>query len=301
MRGTWPCTQAYHGTVGSVLVVGASGYVGRAVAKALELQGATVVGVGRDGLAPAMAAIGPEDAVINCAGALGAAEAELRAANVELAALVAAGAREHEAALVHLSSLAVFDGIPFGDLLPGTAPVPATPYGRSKADGEREVRRAHASATIVRPSKVFGGADPRQRLHQLVGHVRSGRPLPVPRHRPLWANFISVHALARIAADAALRPAGPATVHATNTVSWPTFVEILEAETGTQARRLPAPAVGVVGALVRGLRRVPPERRPRRAERLLELWDEQEFVDTEARLGRADLEAGVAELVERCP
>jgi dTDP-4-dehydrorhamnose reductase len=60
--------------------------------------------------------------------------------------------------LVHVSSDLVFDGSR-GRYAEGDRTAPVSDYGRSKAEAERRVEALHPSATIVRTSLIYGGAE----------------------------------------------------------------------------------------------------------------------------------------------
>lgn len=163
-------------------VLGASGFVGAAVAEALCQSGIAVLDVAaprisaRCGTTPdswlaneapgsAMAelehSLAGADAVVNCAGLAtpGApASAALYGANAVLPSVV------HEAArrlgiprMVHLSSAAVQGDRPILDETEERTP--CTPYGATKSDGERFLqacRRGGPAVTILRPTSVHG-------------------------------------------------------------------------------------------------------------------------------------------------
>lgn len=59
------------------------------------------------------------------------------------------------ARLIHLSSDVIFDGEK-GNYAEESPPAPLTPYGRSKALAEEEVRASGAEAVIVRTSLIYG-------------------------------------------------------------------------------------------------------------------------------------------------
>ena len=147
-----------------VAVVGASGFVGRAVAEALARRGADVVAVRAPRLLRTTAsaavrelvdACGECEVVVNCAGqsdATASDEAQLKAANAELAGAVAAAAATLGARLVHVSSAAVQGHRPVLDSSEETAAFSS--YSRSKVAGERAVHAAHPTAVVYRPPGV---------------------------------------------------------------------------------------------------------------------------------------------------
>jgi NADH dehydrogenase len=151
-----------------VTVIGGGGFVGRYVAQALlkararvrvaqrDPRGAFFIkplgGLGQtqfvaadvrrpDTLARAFAGA---DAVVNLAGVFG---NTMQAVNADGAGNVArAAAQAGVTALAHLSAI-------------GADPDSPSAYGRSKGEGEAQVRAAFADATILRPSLIFGQED----------------------------------------------------------------------------------------------------------------------------------------------
>jgi dTDP-4-dehydrorhamnose reductase len=86
----------------------------------------------------------------------------LLATNAAGSRFVAHAAARVRARLIHLSSDVIFDGehAPYGEDAP---PAPISPYGTSKAEGERAIREECPSAVIVRTSLIYGFSplDPR--------------------------------------------------------------------------------------------------------------------------------------------
>lgn len=74
--------------------------------------------------------------------------------NRDMAADVAAGAAEHDAELIHISTDAVFDGEE-GNYDEDATPRPRNVYGESKLAGERAVLDAYPEALVVR-TNLFG-------------------------------------------------------------------------------------------------------------------------------------------------
>ena len=164
------------------VVTGSSGFVGRAVARALVARGDEVLGldlqpapdapwetwrVDLEHAGPWQRAVSDADLVVHTAARVGDAgsraafeRANVRAVEHVVAASASAG---H---LVHLSSIVVH-GRDFPDGVAESAPMrpTGTPYTDTKIAGERLVREAHAAgrvrATVVRPGDVYGpGSEP---------------------------------------------------------------------------------------------------------------------------------------------
>ncbi|MCB0880793.1 MAG: sugar nucleotide-binding protein [Thermoleophilia bacterium] len=166
-----------------ILVVGASGYVGRELCRVATAAGHDVVGTRLRGTpAPGddarvldvtdaaavralMAAVRP-DVVVNTAYMQDPPHA--RPVNVGGAGHVAAAAATAGARLVHVSSDVVFGGTSADPLREDAVPSPVHDYGRTKADGERAVAAAHPGAAIVRTSLVYGGPDGPASRHERV-------------------------------------------------------------------------------------------------------------------------------------
>ena len=178
------------GLYDSIVITGAGGMLGHALADALDARGLTPVLLDRKGcdLADPAAVAGVFDhrptLVLNCAAHTKVDQAEQEPAvadrvNGTAVGELAAGCKRAGAALVHVSTDFVFNGA-------GTAPYPVdgptgplSAYGRSKLLGETELQRnAPARWLIVRTAWVFGrhGANfPKT----MVTVARSGKPLSV--------------------------------------------------------------------------------------------------------------------------
>lgn len=186
-----------------ITIVGGAGFVGRYVVQELAKHGhrmRVVVrdvhraahlkplgGVGQIGLvagdvtsAPLIdAACTGADGVINLVGVLTDGGAGFDRIHVDGARIVAeAAAKAGAAALVHVSAIGADAESPSG-------------YGRSKGEGEAAVRAAFPTATIVRPSILFGPED--QFINRFAALAR-GLPFLLPVVAP-GARFQPVHVL----------------------------------------------------------------------------------------------------------
>ena len=191
-----------------VLITGATGFLGRAVAEALGragygvLRGARVVpaAVGADESWVGYGDVGPAtrwdealagvDTVVHLAGlahlpdaAAAAAESFTRVNAEGTARLASAAVGTGVRRLVLVSSALVHGeaspGRPFTDV---DAPAPASPYARSKLDSERRLMAAARGSdlqwVILRPPMVYG-AGAVGNFRRLVGLVRTRAPLPL--------------------------------------------------------------------------------------------------------------------------
>jgi nucleoside-diphosphate-sugar epimerase len=191
------------------LVTGATGFVGRAVVDRLTAEGRAVraavraanarfvegveaVAVGGIGAATDWrTAVSGIDAVVHLAARVHvtgddarAGEDLFRAVNVDGATGLARAARETRVRrFVLASSTTIYGdrslGVPFAE---SSVPAPATPYARSKLDGERAVAEALAGSetelVVLRPPLVYGpGA--KGNFERLVRLVERGVPLPL--------------------------------------------------------------------------------------------------------------------------
>lgn len=178
---------------GGVLVVGADGMLGSAVASRLEAQGCPVIRTSRRGgpgpipldLASLPAAWSPPAgiaAAVICAAITSTDECrsrpdECRRVNVEATCelgrrLAGAGAR-----IVFLSTNMVFDGSTA--FTPAAAPrSPRTAYGRMKAEAEERLLALGSGTTVVRLTKVIGRSLPViDRWRESLGRGEPIRPL----------------------------------------------------------------------------------------------------------------------------
>ncbi|MDR6848852.1 NADH dehydrogenase [Sphingomonas sp. BE270] len=171
-----------------VTLIGGGGFLGRYVAQALLARGARVRIAQRDprqafflkpqgGLGQTQfvaadlakpesiaRAVAGSDAVVNLVGILG---GDFQRVHVEGARIVAEAAKAAGVAqLVQISAI-------------GADPASPSAYGRSKGEGEAAVRAAFPSATILRPSIVFGRED--QFINRFAKMIASAPVVPVLR------------------------------------------------------------------------------------------------------------------------
>lgn len=184
---------------GRMLVTGASGFVGGAVARAAVADGWEVVTTSRrtaavpgarhvawDLTRPAPAEVlglGRLDVVVHCASYVGESgpRAQVRAATVDGTRAVLAAAPGVR--VVHMSSASVYDpSVPSVRVREDAAPVSQylNPYAEAKADAERvvlaEARASGREVVVLRPHAVYGPGDTTL-LPRVLGAVRGDRLL----------------------------------------------------------------------------------------------------------------------------
>ncbi len=240
-----------------IIVIGASGQLGREVAGAAEAAGHRVLALSRPDLdlgdtraiRPTIGAL-DFDACVNCGAytAVDAAERDAEAAfrvnayaAEEIARACAAGGRR----LVQVSTDYVFDGESETPYLPEAPPGPINVYGASKLAGEALARRAHPDGTlVVRTSSVFGVAAAREGgggnfVETVLRLARERQDLRVVSDAvmaPTYAPDLARAILALLDCDA---PAG--TWHVTNegTASWLDFAREIVTRAGIHAELQP--------------------------------------------------------------
>ena len=175
------------GAARPLLVTGATGTLGRAVAAGCEARGLPYRLLARRDMdiadpasaEAALAAIRPW-AVVNTAGfvrvdAAEAARDACRRENAEGAAVLAAACAETAIGLVTFSTDLVFDGGKRAPYVEGDAPAPLNVYGATKAEAERRVLAVHPAALVVRTSAFFGPTDDHNFVTVALRALAAGR------------------------------------------------------------------------------------------------------------------------------
>lgn len=193
-----------------VVVIGATGQLGREVVRVLEEAGACPVALGHGevectdpaSVAEAILPLRPE-AVVNCAAYVRVDDCEDRPdvafrVNALGALNVARMCREVQARCVYLSTDYVFDGENADPYREEDPPNPINVYGASKLAGEFLVRQTCPDALVVRVASLFGGSGARGKGSNFVLAVleraRRGEPLQVVadvRMSPTYARDVA--------------------------------------------------------------------------------------------------------------
>lgn len=195
-----------------VTLIGGGGFLGRYVAQDLLAAGArlriaqrdpreayflkTQGGLGQTQFVAAdvrkaetiARAVSGADAVVNLVGVL---KGDFEGVQAEGAKIVAgAAARAGVSSLVHVSAI-------------GADPESPGAYGRTKAAGEAAVRTAFPTATIVRPSIMFGRED--QFINRFAAMITRAGALPVPvlraqeKFQPVFVGDVAAAIVAALA------------------------------------------------------------------------------------------------------
>jgi nucleoside-diphosphate-sugar epimerase len=216
---------------GPVVVLGASGFVGRHVCAALAAEGVPVMGVSRrevpgvhvvraDLTGPALPAVLGDlrpAAVVNVAGAVWrAGEAAMQELNVRLVERLLVFLESHPARLVHLGSVHEYGAVPTGQAITESAePRPISPYGRTKLAATRMVLAQGRDSVVLRCVNAVGPGSPAGSLlgdlaARLIAAKCSGTPAVVRiERRNLRRDFVDVRDIADAVTAALRTPACP--------------------------------------------------------------------------------------------
>jgi len=256
-----------------VVVVGASGFVGRYVVKHLAGEGAVIVAASRHGGAAGflrpmgdVGQIAPVDCAITDAGRLKVllqgADAVVNATGI----LYERGAQRfraiHEKAPAQLASLARAAGVRRFVHLSALGADAASPsaYGRSKAAGEAAVRAEFPHATVLRPSLIFGPED--AFFNRFAALARFAPALPLigggaTRFQPVYVGDVAAAVAAALRHEAAL--ARTYELGGPRIYTLKQLFELILRETGRRRALIPLPfPVAMIQALVLEFSPFPP-------------------------------------------
>jgi dTDP-4-dehydrorhamnose reductase len=193
-----------------IVIIGSTGMLGRELMAACRHRGTEVRGVvGPDELditdehaVRQFVASARPSVVINATGYTGVdgAEAEPQIAeriNRAGPAYLARACRDAGARLVHFSTDYVFDGRSDQPYRPDDTPKPASAYGRSKLDGEREIAASGCRFLLIRTSWMF--APHGRNFVRTIFDLAAGRPaldvVDDQRGRPTYAPDLALTTL----------------------------------------------------------------------------------------------------------
>ncbi len=190
------------GSARPLMILGATGTLGRAFARIAELRGLQHVVLSRNDLdiadgravADVMAKHEPW-AVVNAAGYVRVDDAETdadrcRRENTAGAVLLADACAARAVRLLSFSSDLVFDGAKGSPYVEGDTPRPLNVYGASKADAETAILARHAGALVVRTSAFFGPWDPYNFVTTTLRELRDGKAVPVLSDVTITATYV---------------------------------------------------------------------------------------------------------------
>ena len=183
-----------------VLIIGASGFIGRYVSRRLVASGHTVfstynsrpplddgaswhrVEITDPAVMDALFSLAQPEVVVHLAAVadVGTAERNPHVAmdvNATATETIARLCERYAARLVFMSTEYVFDG-QNGPYIEGDTPAPTTQYGRTKFEAERSVADLVSNWSILRTSIVYGWPAPGRRnfVPMLVERLRNGEP-----------------------------------------------------------------------------------------------------------------------------
>lgn len=186
----------------SVLITGAHGTLGSAIARSCEARGIIYSALPREildiadpvSVSQALARYRPW-AVINAAGYVDVDAAEHNQAqcwrdNVIGATMLATMCEKHNTPLVTYSSDLVFDGGKRSAYVESDRPNPLNHYGLSKLSAERGVLTMSPSALVLRTSAFFGPWDRYNIVSQALYALRDGRPFRVPNDIVITPTYV---------------------------------------------------------------------------------------------------------------
>jgi dTDP-4-dehydrorhamnose reductase len=223
-----------------ILITGSDGQLGHDLMRQAQARGWEAIGAdlpacditNSGSVADTFRAAGPHlAAVINAAAytAVDAAESnpqQAYAVNRDGVAILARACGRDDIPLIHVSTDYVFDGHKTSPYLPTDPVNPSGVYGRSKAEGEEQLRRACDRHVIVRTSWLFGLYGPNfvKTMLRLAGERQELRVIDDQIGCPTYAADLAA-ALLDIAAHAGRQSDGWGTYHFCNQepVTWYTF------------------------------------------------------------------------------
>ena len=198
-RAEW---RPENGPTAPLLIAGATGTLGKAIARACEWRGLAYRLTGRghmnlhddESIARALDDCEPW-AVINAAGWVRVDDAEHEsaaclAANAEGAVRLAKVCRERGLPLVSYSSDLVFDGRQRRPYVESDATAPLNVYGQSKAKAERGILELGGAALVIRTAAFFSPYDPHNFAAHLARALTAGEPFEAARDLVVSPTYV---------------------------------------------------------------------------------------------------------------
>jgi dTDP-4-dehydrorhamnose reductase len=246
-----------------VLVTGATGTLGQALARACALRGIHHVLTSRadfdlcdaDAIARVLDRYRPW-AVINAAGFVRVDDAEREpeacmAANADGPACLARACAERDIHFTMVSSDLVFDGRKGGPYVESDEPAPLNTYGRSKLAGERAVAAIGGRALVVRTAAFFSPDDDYNFAAWVARELGSGRPIKAAEDCVVTPTYVPhlVTALLDLVID---DEAGVWHLSNARPLSWAAFAKTIAERLGLDASLVvPTPAARLGWAAAR--------------------------------------------------
>jgi dTDP-4-dehydrorhamnose reductase len=191
-----------YGTTSPILITGATGTLGRALARLCEVRGLAYCLLtrreldiaDRDSVERALIEYEPW-AVINAAGYVRVDDAErepaeCRRENTVGPTILAQQCARRKVSLLSFSSDLVFDGKQQRPYVEGDAPAPLNVYGRSKAEAESFILEAHPSALVIRTSAFFGPWDEHNFVTVALNALAQGRSFPAADDQTISPTYV---------------------------------------------------------------------------------------------------------------
>jgi dTDP-4-dehydrorhamnose reductase len=216
-----------------VLVVGAGGQLGEAMAEGLQARHAVVARTRAELDVTSAAAVHAEveairpDVIVNCAAWTDVDGAEDRpvealAVNACGASMLARAAIEYDATLVHFSTDFVFDGDTTRPYAEDDAPNPRGTYAASKLLGEWFAAEAPRHY-VLRVESLFGGSRAKSSVDRLLDGILAGAEVRAFRDRVVSPSFVEDVVMAT---DALLGQAAAFGLYHCVNSGWGTWLEV---------------------------------------------------------------------------
>ncbi|MEU4801898.1 dTDP-4-dehydrorhamnose reductase [Actinosynnema sp. NPDC023587] len=163
------------------------------------------------------------------------------AVNAVGAGLLAEACRDHNVALLHVSTDYVFPGDGTRPYEPGDETGPRSAYGRTKLAGEQRVLRTWERSWVVRTSWMYGAGGPNfvRTIARLEGERESLAVVDDQRGSPTWSLDLAA-GLVELAGQAVRTGPAARVLHATGSgeTTWRGFAQAVFEELGADPERV---------------------------------------------------------------